>query len=752
VVVVTLLTWAAQGASSTDPRAASTKKMAALLAKLADEMDPMANGWLSDRRAAILRERVERNAGAENEPATRLRLARDLVNAGQLDECLAQLDRVDALLAQGGKTRLGRVEIEQESKHLRAIAWMRRGELDNCLARHCCESCILPLRSGAVHGDPRGSSTAIPILVDLLEKHPDDYEALWLLNLAHMTLGTWPDGVPARWRVPAKAFESEADFPRFPDVAHECGVDWSSLSGGAASEDYDGDGLLDLALTGSGRYQQMHVFRNRGDGTFEDRTHAAAVEGICGGLNLIQGDYDNDGDVDLYVLRGAWYGEQGCTPDSLLRNRGDGTFDDVTEEAGLLSFKPSQTGVFSDLDGDGWLDLVVGNETKADGPVHSCEVWVNQRDGTFRDFARETGATIDRFVKGVVAGDYDDDGRVDLYFSCRSAMNVLLHNESSEQPPGFRFRDVTLEAGVGLPNMSFPALFFDYDDDGRLDLYVATNAGFLGDRVDDIGRFHLGLEIVSERPCLYHNLGNGRFRNVAAELGADRAIFTMGANFGDLDHDGWLDLYLGTGSPDLAALLPNRLFRNDGGRRFQDVTTASGTGHLQKGHGVVFADFDNDGDEDLFEHLGGGVSGDAYPAALFENPGNSNHHLTLRLRGTKANRMGLGARILVRVATGADERSIHRVCGTGGSFGTSPLRQEIGLGDADRIVFVEIVWPGSGTRQRLESLGLDRAYEITEGEPTPRPLTFPRFQLGGEPRAAVDAAATRPEADASGGR
>src|SRR5262245_43868146 len=147
IVLVTLLTSAASGAASAkqaqtppDPRGEGTKKMAARLAKLDADIDPMANGWLSARRAAILRERVERNAGSENETMARLRLARDLLNANELDDCLAQLDRIDALLEQGGKARAGRLEIEQESQRMRALAWMRRGELDNCLGHHCCES------------------------------------------------------------------------------------------------------------------------------------------------------------------------------------------------------------------------------------------------------------------------------------------------------------------------------------------------------------------------------------------------------------------------------------------------------------------------------------------------------------------------------------------------------------------------------------------------------------------------------------
>jgi hypothetical protein len=717
-----------------DPRSEGTKRMAALLAKTAAAVDPMQTGYLSAKRVEPLRRRAERRAEPAQKARALVRLARALLDSNRIEESLAALDEAGSRLASEAGVMRDRADFERLIDRLRAICWLRRGELDNCLARHGCDSCILPIRPGGRHVERTGSETAIPLLLKMLEENPEDYEAIWLLNLAHMTFGSWPAEVPERFRIPESALASDAEFPRFTDVARACGVDWTSLSGGASAEDFDGDGLLDLALTGIGFREQMQVFLASGDGTFRNHTRESAVEGICGGLNVIHGDYDNDGDVDLYVLRGAWFGEQGLFPDSLLRNRGDGVFDDVTEEAGVLAFHPSQTAVFTDLDGDVWLDLVVGSETTGDGPLHASLVYVNRRDGRFEEVGSRVGAELNAFVKAVVAGDFDNDGRPDLYYSCRAGRNALLRNEPWDEPPGFRFRDVTEQTGVRKPEMGFPAFFFDYDNDGWLDLYCATNSGFVGEMSDDIGRFHVGLRTEGERPSLYRNLGNGKFRDVARELGADRAIFSKSANFGDLDNDGWLDFHLGTGTPDLAALLPNKLFRNDEGRRFLDVTTASGTGHLQKSHGIAFADFDNDDDQDLFVHLGGGVSGDVYPAALFENPGSPNHWVTLRLRGVQANRFGVGARIEVRAARGQTQRSIHVTCDSGGSFGASSLQQEIGLGDADRIVFVEIRWPGSGTIQRLTNVPIDRFVLIVEGDATVRPLDPPRLRLGGESR------------------
>ena len=157
------------------------------------------------------------------------------------------------------------------------------------------------------------------------------------------------------------------------------------------------------------------------------------------------------------------------------------------------------------------------------------------------------------------------------------------------------------------------------------------------------------------------------------------------------------------------------MFRNAGGKFFQDVTEATGTGHIQKGHGVAFADLDEDGDQDVYVSMGGAFSGDFARNALFRNPGTTNHWLKLKLIGVKANRAAIGARIRVSVETPNGPRDLHREVSSGGSFGSNPLRQEIGLGDATRVASVEILWPGSGLRQRLDNFQLDTAYEIREG-------------------------------------
>ena len=175
----------------------------------------------------------------------------------------------------------------------------------------------------------------------------------------------------------------------------------------------------------------------------------------------------------------------------------------------------------------------------------------------------------------------------------------------------------------------------------------------------------------------------------------------MGLNYGDLDNDGWLDFYVGTGNPDFDTLVPNRMFRNDGGRRFQDVTTAGNFGHLQKGHGIAFGDVDNDGDQDIFEKMGGAYQADRAYSVLFENPRAATAARptgsSLELEGTTANRAAIGARVTVRAARRRPGRAAsHRLVSTGGSFGSSTLRVFAGIGDATAVTAVEVAWPVGG--------------------------------------------------------
>jgi hypothetical protein len=475
------------------------------------------------------------------------------------------------------------------------------------------------------------------------------------------------------------------------------GLDAPGRAGGVVVDDFDNDGLFDVVVSSVDACAPLRYYRNRGDGTFEDRTSAAGLSGQIGGINIVQTDYDNDGWLDLFVMRGGW---EFPMRNSLLRNNGDGTFTDVTAKAGLShAVHRTHSAVWADYDNDGWLDVFVGHEESPSA------LFRNRGDGTFEDVAHAAGVDAKAFTKGAAWGDYDGDGRPDLYVSNFGSENFLYHNQGDGT-----FRERARELGVLRPIMSFPTWFWDYDNDGRLDLFVAS---FMPS-VTEIARFYLGRPAQAESMKLYRNTGSG-FEDVTRAVGLDRVVPTMGANFGDLDNDGFLDFYLGTGAPSYAALVPNVMFRNREGRSFADVTTATGTGHLQKGHGVAFADLDGDGNQDVFANIGGFVPGDAYHKAVFRNPGHASHWIRVHLAGVRSNRAAIGARIRVRVIGEDGRESLrYREVSSGGSFGASPLAQHIGLGKAARIASLEIEWPASGTRQVFTDVPLDRVIEIRE--------------------------------------
>jgi FG-GAP-like repeat/ASPIC and UnbV len=716
----------------------STLEMAERLREQAARVDPAKLGFIvNDRRAALLAESLTWPRPIAERLGLRFRYAAELLNSGNIT---ASLQEIDGLEEDAGTNQPAWWSTNHsETFVLRALAYLRMGEEQNCHQGNTPDSCLAPIRGQGIHQRREGSTRATLVLNRILDEDPANLRARWLLNVAHMTLGTYPEGVGARQLIPPAAFASQYPLPRFENVAREAGLELSGVSGGAILDDFDNDGLLDLVVSNIGFEDQMRFFRNRGDGTFEERTTQAGLTGEVGGLNLIQADYDNDGFVDILVLRGGWLGAQGCFSLSLLRNHGHGTFTDATKASGLLShLAPTQTATWFDYDGDGWLDLFVGNETVPGSPPEDsfpCELFHNNGDGTFTNVAREAGVDFVGFVKGVVSGDYDNDGRPDLYVSVKGGNNLLFHNDGppkgSGAERGFTFTDVAAAAGVTEPKQSFGAFFFDYDNDGWPDLFVAGYGVFKGSNLAaDTAADYLGLPSTGERGRLYRNQRDGTFEDVTRAAGLYRFIPAMGLNFGDLDNDGWLDIYLGTGDPDFSALVPNRMFRNDLGRSFQDVTTAGNFGHLQKGHAIAFGDVDNDGDQDVFEEMGGAYAADKAWSALYENPGNPNHWLGLELEGVRSNRGAIGARIKVSVETKSGRRFLYRTVSSGGSFGASPLRQEIGLGQARRITAVEVFWPATGFTEKILGLQLDRRYRIREGDSTSTRVDLPRFKIG----------------------
>ena len=601
-----------------------------------------------------------------------------------------------------------------ELEEVLGIAYLHKSEIDNDIYRHPGDQCIFPPRVNRSFAKPASSEKAIEFLLKYLQRKPDALDVRWILNLAYMTLGKYPASVPREYLTPPTSFDSAEDVGRFVDVAPAAGINLYSMSGGLIVDDFERNGLFDVVTSDYGECAPMHYFHNNGDGTFADRSAQAGLADQLGGLNLIQTDYNNDGCLDILVLRGAWESPQ---RPSLLRNNCDGTFTDVTTTSRLDLPLQTQTAVWADIDNDGYLDLFIGNES---GPSH---LYRNKGDGTFEDISHAAGIDRSAYTKGVVAADYDSDGYVDFYVSNLNGHNFLYHNNRNGT-----FTDVALEAGVQKPWQSFAAWFFDYDNDGWPDLFVTSYYV----SVDESLRSYLGLPPNSEMLKLYKNLGNGKFRDVTAEVGLDRVFMPMGANFGDIDNDGFLDIYLGTGNPSYASMLPNVLLHNKEGKFFTDVTASSGTGELHKGHGVAFADIDNDGDEDLLTETGGAVPGDSHAFRLFENPGNGNDWISLHLSGVKTNRAAIGTRIKVTVQNeGRPPRAIVRTVGSGGSFGASPLTQHIGLGKSARILDLEIDWPVSKTTQHFSNVVPDQFLEIKEFAKNYQKLERHTFRLGG---------------------
>jgi hypothetical protein len=607
-----------------------------------------------------------------------------------------------------------------ELEEVLGTAYLHKAEMENEVYSKPGERCLFPPHRTIRYQKPADSEKAVLYLSRFLEEKPDSQEAKWLLNLAYMTLGKYPSGVPAKYLIAPSKFDSAENIARFTDVAPAAGLNSFSMAGGVIVEDFDNDGLLDIVTSSYDQCEALHFFHNNGDGTFTDRALKAGFGDQLGGLNLIQTDYNNDGCIDILVLRGGW---QSPMRPSLLRGNCDGTFVDVTESAGLSESIASQTAVWTDIDNDGFLDLFIGNEQ---GP---SRLYRNKGDGTFENIAAAAGVDRTAFSKGVVAADYDNDGFVDFYVSNLGGHNFLYHNNHDRT-----FTEVGKQAGVQAPWMSFATWFFDYDNDGLPDLFVTSY--YMSP--EEILHSQLGLPYNVETLKLYHNEGNGKFRDATVDAGLNRVFNPMGSNFGDIDNDGFLDFYLGTGTPPYGDILPNELFHNQGGKKFFDVTASSGTGELHKGHGVAFVDLDNDGDEDILAEIGGAVPGDRHAIRLFENPGNDNDWISLHLVGVKSNRVAIGARIKVTVQNGEEaQRFIFRTVGSGGSFGASPLQQHIGLGRNARIISVEIWWPASDSRQSFTGIEKNQLLEIREYAKDYIKLSRARYRLGGKSRPAI---------------
>ena len=496
-----------------------------------------------------------------------------------------------------------------------------------------------------------------------------------------------------------------------------------TLGPGCAFFDYDNDGWMDLYLVNYGpsdffapaKSLSNALYRNNGDGTFSDVTSKASVAAGSFGMGAAAADYDNDGDADLYVTA---YGRA-----ILYENQGDGTFSDVTRRAGLAAPGWTTSAAWFDYDGDGWLDLFVCSFVKyqVDNPVRCGNnqlgknyyciptffeptpslLFRNNGDGTFAEVGAKTdvGRSLGKAL-GVVATDINNDRRMDLFVANDTVQNFLFVNRGDG-----RWDEVGFLAEVGFSangkarsGMGVDAA--DYDQDGRQDLFVAN--------------------VDQEMFALYRNQGNELFRDLSHPnqvAQSTRLLSGWGLKFLDFDVDGDMDLFLANGHPDdmiasyslqVTYAMPLLLFENVDGR-FRDISKGAGAVFAEKypARGMTVGDVDNDGRVDVLVANNGQA-----PVLLRNRWGAGNHWIGLKLVGKNCNRDAVGA--LIRWSADGLVRS--RLKTSGGSYLAShDPREVLGLGQADKLDWVEVQWPAPSNRvQRFEDLPVDTYVTLNE--------------------------------------
>ena len=607
--------------------------------------------------------------------------------------------------------------LELEPNNLEAmlqlgLAEFRLGEADKAAERF--ENIIQNYRRhsgayyylGVYHLRHGNLERAVTNFKEALRLKPRDPETLWNLWTAYVKLGGYPAELPEEFRIVGRNSDSRlltgnrqlAADNYFTDIAPDLKMDKVDGGRGSAWGDYDDDGDLDIVAVGT--YQPHVLYRNNGNGTFTNVADQAGVADPRGGWGSLFADYDNDGFPDLYITRGGW---SGAAENTLYHNNGDGTFTDVTYTAGVADPQSSFCAAWADYDNDGYLDLYIANGVIGDGAANV--LYHNNGDGTFTNTADIAGVANTGNSLGTAWGDYDKDGYIDLHVINYGQSNVLYRNNGDGT-----FTDATPTTGMNLAVTDpFVTFFLDVDNDADLDIFISNSGSF---QAFIAGQITGTATHDSDRQVLYRNNGDGTFTDVTRESGLYHAYGAMGANFGDINSDGYLDIYLATGAPQMGRLERDALFQNNGDGTFTDATFALGLGNVGKGHGVTFADADADGDLDIYVPVGGAFLGDQWHNLFYQNTGSANNWLTLKLVGVKSNRDGIGAKVTVRAGDSTIYREVSGGCGFGS---TNSLSLEIGLGTHTKVDTVEIVWP-SGQVDTHRNLSVNQRLVVTEGK------------------------------------
>ncbi|MDE0556251.1 MAG: FG-GAP-like repeat-containing protein, partial [Candidatus Poribacteria bacterium] len=473
--------------------------------------------------------------------------------------------------------------LELEPNNLEAmlqlgLAEFRLGEADKAAERF--ENIIQNYRrhSGAYyylgvyhlrHGNPE---KAVANFKESLRLKPSDPETLWNLWTTYSQLGGYPEDLPEEFKIVGGNSDSrlltDSGQPtaerQFTDIAPDLKMDKVDGGRGSAWGDYDNDGDLDIVAVGT--YQPHVLYRNNGDGTFTNVAEQAGVADPRGGWGSLFADYNNDSYPDLYITRGGW---SGAAENTLYRNNGDSTFTDVTHTAGVADPQSSFCAAWADYDNDGYIDLYIANGVIGDGAANV--LYRNNGDGTFTNTAETAGVANTGNSLGTAWGDYDKDGYIDLHVINYGQSNVLYRNNGDGT-----FTDVTATTGMNLSvTDAFVTFFLDVDNDADLDLFISNSGAF---QAFIAGQITGSATHDSDRQVLYRNNGDGTFTDVTKESGLYHAYGAMGANFGDINSDGYVDIYLATGAPQMGRLERDALFQNNGDGTFTDATTALGLG------------------------------------------------------------------------------------------------------------------------------------------------------------------------------